>query len=235
MSDFTFSTTDEPISQPDDLAQITAWMIVAAFGLWGAWGWLADGITPLSVLLAVVFGLFQISTNILAVKVRELCGRGAVITGIAAGLAMISTGLLSHKSYLHAYAQAMAAGHVTMDPQIMAWLLIAAPFLEPLLFWIDRLLREPRPAGRRANRVGVLTALGLWLWAPAQATAMPAIPQPGPSPVARPLPKAQARNLQDQDRARARLMIRQGQSPIEVHRLTGVPHSTVKRWARELR
>jgi len=58
-------------------------------------------------------------------------------------------------------------------------------------------------------------------------------------PVARPMQTsqkmspAQVRNLDDASRATARLMLRQGQGPAEVHRATGVPLSTLKRWAKE--
>lgn len=54
-----------------------------------------------------------------------------------------------------------------------------------------------------------------------------------PKPMSQRMSRAQARNLNDPSRATARLMIRQGQGPSVVHRATGVPLSTLKRWARE--
>lgn len=224
----------EPTPEADEVAQWLAWSLVLAFGIWAGWGWLADGVNALTLLLAVVFGLFQVATNILAVKVRELWRRDAWLTGLAAAGAMVATGLLTHESLDHAYAVTQAHGYASADPVLMSWLLLAVPYLEPLLFWINRLLLEPaRPA--RPVAVGLLPLLGLMIFGPQTALAHQAGPQsrPEPSPVTRTLPKREVRATEPA-RAQAMLMARQGARPIDIHRATGVPHTTCKRWAREL-
>lgn len=58
-------------------------------------------------------------------------------------------------------------------------------------------------------------------------------PSREPRPVSLAMSQAQVRNLSDPNRATARLLIQQGQGPAAVHRATGVPLSTLKRWARD--
>lgn len=223
----------EPAPEADELAHWLAWSLVVAFGIWAGWGWLADGVNALSLLLAVVFGLFQIATNILAVKVRELAGRGAWITGLAAGAAMVFTGLLTHESLTHAYAVTQAHGYANADPRLMSLLLLAVPYLEPLLFWINRLLLEPAAPARPVT-VGLLPLMGALIFGP-QAMAHETAPQSvhNPRPVTRAIPKREARSL-DGARAQAQLLARQGMRPAAIARATGVPHSTCKRWVRQL-
>lgn len=223
----------EPAAEPDEIAHWLAWLLVLAFGVWAGWGWTADGLNPLSGLLAVVFGLFQVATNILAVKVRELWGRGAYLTGIAAAGAMIATGLLTHESLTHAYAVTQAQGYATADPRLMGWLLLAVPYLEPLLFWINRLLLEPK-----VNRAAAVMGVGVipFIWAllmgpTAQAAPAPVVTPPSVSPTVRVLPKREIRETEP-SRAQAKLMAKNGARPIEIHRATGVPYATCKRWAR---
>lgn len=230
------STELEPEREPDELAQWLAWAFVAAFGVWAAWGWLADGVNALSLLLAVVFGLFQIATNILAVKVRELWAREAYLTGIAAAGFMVVTGLLTHESLVHAYSVAVAKGYANADPVLMSWLLLVVPYLEPLMFWINKLLTEPAKAAPvRAHRVGMIPALAALLFGPAAAPALAqdTSPRVEPGQVVRQIPRAQARSEADPRRIQAKLLLRQGKRPVDVHTATGVPYSTVKRWAKE--
>lgn len=54
-----------------------------------------------------------------------------------------------------------------------------------------------------------------------------------PKPMSQRMSRAQIRNLADPSRAQAKLLLQQGQGPAEVHRSTGVPLSTLKRWAKE--
>ena len=218
-----------------DWTESLGWAFVAAFGAWAAWGWLADGVNALTLLLAVVFGLFQIATNILAVKVRELWSRGAHLTALAAGAAMIVSGLLTHESLVHAYNVALAKGYVSADPRLMSYLLLVVPYLEPLMFWISKLLTEPPQEARKGTvaTVGVWGALMILLFGPGAMAAEPPKPPvepPRASPVVRALPKAEARNLVEPNRARAMLLVRQGMKPKAVSEATGVPMSTVKKW-----
>lgn len=53
-----------------------------------------------------------------------------------------------------------------------------------------------------------------------------------PKPTSQKMSPAQVRNLSEPDRAQARLLLAQGHGPTDVHRATGVPLSTLKRWAR---
>lgn len=225
-----------PPQEPDALAQTLAWAIVAAFAVWAGWGWLADGVNWLTALQAVAFGLFQIATNVLAVKVRELWGRGAFVTALAAFGAMICTGLLTHESLNHAYAEALERDYVSADPALMSALLLGVPFLEPLLFWINRILIEPpRPKSARTP-IGIIPMVMLVLFGPGKAMAVeppPASPPPQAAPVARRMP-AQALRQTDPARAQAKLMLRQGMSAYRVHKLTGVPQATLKDWRRRM-
>lgn len=224
----------DPPQEPDGLAQALAWAIVGAFAIWAGWGWLADGANWLTVLQAVAFGLFQIATNVLAVKVRELWGRGAFITALAAFAAMLCTGLLTHESLNHAYAEALERGYVSADPALMSALLLGVPFLEPLLFWINRILIEP-PQPRRVT-VGLVPMVMLALFGP-KAIAAPVPPPmepPQPTPMARRMPAHNLRQLDDPARAQARLMIRQGMTPYSVHKATNVPLGTLKDWRKRM-
>lgn len=231
------ATDYEPEPQADELAHALAWALVAAFGIWAGWGWVADGINALSLLLAVVFGLFQIATNILAVKVRELWGRGAWLTAFAAATAMVVTGLFTHESLNHAYMVTQAQGYANADPQLMSWLLLVVPYLEPLMFWINRLLLEPkRSSGSRPVAIGLFPLLAAYLFGPGTAVASepprpPAMPPTPPTPAVKRLTQVEAR-YDDPMRAQARLLAQQGQRPAEIHRATGVPLSTCKRWAK---
>lgn len=216
----------------DDLIKWVAWSIVAAFCVWAAWGWMADGVNPLSCLLAVVFGLFQVATNVLAVKVRQLAQRNAPITMLAAAGAMIVTGLFTHESLTHAYAVTLDKGYVSADPVLMNWLLLAIPYLEPLLFWINRLLSEPpRPA--RMAQIGLIPALAALLFGPPAMAAPAAMAaQAKPEPITRQLPRSTVVRLDDPVRVQAKLLIQQGRTPYSVHKQTGVPLSTLKVWAK---
>ncbi len=230
------STHPDP-PESDDLAQALAWAIVAAFGVWAGWGWLADGVNALSLLLAVVFGLFQVATNILAVKVRELAAREAWITMIAAAVAMVVTGLFTHESLTHAYAVTQEKGYASADPELMGWLLLAVPYLEPLFFWINRLLTEPPVERTRlVTQVGLLPALAVLLFGPQALAAQPAPPAvrapTEPRPVTQTLPRATVTRLADPRRVEARLLLEQGKTPYSVHKATGVPLSTLKGWAK---
>lgn len=232
--------------EADELIQWVAhrlpWAIVGAFGVWAAWGWLADGVNALSLLLAVVFGLFQVATNILAVHVRALAHRGAWLTCLGAAGFMVATGLLTHEGLVHAYAEAQERNYASADPELMSWLLLVVPYLEPLMFWINRLLTEP--ARSKSSR----PARGLIPWlialivgpgsvSPSLAHEPPMIPPSEPSEprqVSQRLTKAHARNLHDPQRAQARLMLRGGSHPRDVHAATQVPISTLKRWKTEI-
>lgn len=229
-----YADTFEPEPEADELAQWVAWAFVAAFGLWAAWGWLADEVNALSLLLAVVFGLFQIATNILAVKVRELAGRGAWLTATAALGFMIATGLLTHESLNHAYSVTQAKGYATADPALMSWLLLVVPYLEPMLFWINRILVEPTHPKRAAN-VGVFTALTIWLFGAGSAAALPVqsnvVPMREHPPAAKRITKNEVRSTEPK-RAEAKLLAQQGVKPGDIHKATGVPLSTCKRWAK---
>jgi len=238
-----YADTFEPEPEVDELVQIVGgllpWAIVAAFCIWAGWAWLADGVNALSLLLAVVFGLFQIVTNVLAVWIRALSQRNAWVTTTFALGAMVITGLMTHESLDHAYAVTQAKGYATADPQLMSWLLLAVPYLEPLMFWIRRLLSEPKPTAQpNARKVGILTALWFALFGtggPALASELPRHPEPEPAPgknVVRMVRKAEHRNLDEPARAQARLMARQGMKPKAIFEATGVPLSTCKRWAR---
>lgn len=228
----TLTLSDEPAREPDDLAAFVAWAILGAFGAWAAWGWLCDGVNALTLLLAVVFGLFQIATNILAVKVRELASRGAFVTMTAAFVAMIATGLLTHESLNHAYAVTQRVGIATADPRLMSWLLLMVPYLEPLMFWINRLLTEPERPQRPILAMGLFPLLALLLFGPGRAEADE--PPPPPKPITEVMPKAAHKRITDPVRAQADLLLRQGMGPTAVQRATGLSLSTVKRMARAL-
>lgn len=99
---------------------------------------------------------------------------------------------------------------------------------------------EPKPKGSRAHLrsiAGGLTGSVALAMAPGsqahEPASFPTEPSREPRPMSQQMGQAQVRNLNDPSRATARLMIRQGQGPAAVHKATGVPLSTLKRWARE--
>lgn len=232
----------EPAPEGDELARWLAWGFVVAFGLFAAWGWLSAGVNALTLMLGFVFGLFQIATNLLAVKVRELAGRGAWLTCLGALGAMVGSGLLTHESLVHAYGVALEEGYVSADPKLMNWLLLFVPYLEPLMFWINKLLTEPRKVKSERKvkaHQGIFVALWVMLFGPGVANAAPATvvsPRAIESQV-----QGQSRNVvrprfkNDAQRAKALRLIQAGEKAGRVHAETGVPLSTCKLWARQER
>jgi len=98
----------------------------------------------------------------------------------------------------------------------------------------------PKPKGSRAHlraiSGGLAGSVALAMAPGSQAHepgSFPTEPSREPKPMSQKMSRAQVRNLDDPNRATARLMLRQGQGPAQVHRLTGVPLSTLKRWARD--
>jgi hypothetical protein len=195
-------------------------------------------VNALSLLLAAVFGLFQVATNILAVKVRQLAGRGAYPTALAAAVFMVATGLLTHESLNHAYLITQREGYANADPELMSWLLLIVPYLEPLLFWINRVLSEPdnRRQAVQMGGVGVLTALWLYLFSTGNALAAPVHNGPAFEPQSRPVTKVRSprqAKADEPERVQAKLLARQGMKARRIHEATGVPLSTCKLYIRQ--
>ncbi len=223
-------------------------VIVAAYG---AWGWLQAHEPFKAILCLVAQGL----ANGNAVLARRAFAKERPAMGLAALALGVGCGAWSAISLHHAWTLDGSEIHWTMT----AFLAL----LEPVMFWFVeevKLAKKPKTpeeladealAGLRAAPAhepksarahlrsiagGLTGSLAVAVSPSAQAhepSRFPTSEPIDPKPMSQRMSRAELRNLTEPNRAEARLMLRQGQGPTAVHRATGVPISTLKRWAKE--
>ena len=217
--------------------------LTAIVAMFGAYGWLASPEPdPFKAILCLVA---QGLANGNAVLARRAFAKERPLMGLCALALAGGCGAWSAISLHHAW---------TLDGSEIHWgLTVFLALVEPVMFWFveevkaapypqsagdlaDQALAELRaregPAQRRASLrvmaggVGGAAALAL---SPA-AAAQEAVRTPEPI-------SQRAKTIErdaEPDRAQAKLLLAQGQhTAYRVHKLTGVPLSTCKRWARE--
>lgn len=209
--------------------------IVAGYG---AWGWLAgDQPEPFKAILCLVA---QGLANGNAVLARRAFAKERPMMALCAlGLAF-GCGAWSAISLHHAW---------TLDGSEIHWAMtVFLALLEPVMFWFveevklapapvsasdlaDQALAEHRAQTSDTKRRNFRVLAGGVTGAAALALSPAAAANDHPDPA----PRAQRHTARDSepDRAQAKLLLSQGQhSAYRVHKMTGVPLSTCKRWAR---
>lgn len=218
-------------------------------GAFGAWGWIAaNGYTNAGFISAGV-SLFACMILLNAsVQLRRAGAKRARRAATIWTLALVLFGSWSGYSAHHAFE--MTTGGPADITSLLSVNAISSGFL--LLFflgaaWIDPLLmwavedteraKEPeaepepiKPKGRAnlrlmAGGLGGAAALAL---APNAARAMEPVQH---GPISEPMNRTLVRN-NEPDRAQAKLLLSQGLTAYSVHKATGVPISTLKRWAK---
>lgn len=219
--------------------------LTAIVALYGAWGWFSVNEPFKAVLCLVAQGL----ANGNAVLARRAFSKERTAMGIGAVLLGSGCAAWSAVSLHHAW---------TMDGSEIHWAMTAfLALLEPVMFWFVeevKLARKPKTAEELADealqahrasepaqrRASLRTITGGLTGAAVAAT--PTIGQaiePGhanepvklDSPVVKRLTKTEMRAFEP-DRAQAKLLLSQGLTPYAVHKVTNVPLSTLKRWAK---
>lgn len=234
---------------------LTYFFAVALTGivaLYGAWGWLAaDEPEPFKAILCLVA---QGLANGNAVLARRAFAKERPIMAFCALGLGVGCGAWSAISLHHAWTLDGSEIHWAMT----AFLAL----LEPVMFWFVeevKLAKKPVSAEEIADQTlaqmrgepaqsepkskaqlrtivgGLAGSVALAVSPQAQGhepSRMSHEPAREPKPTSQKMSPAQVRNLSEPDRAQARLLLAQGHGPTDVHRATGVPLSTLKRWAR---
>lgn len=239
---------------------VVGWaLFMGGFGSWGwiaANGYTAEGFISAAVSLAACALLLNASVQMRRAGAKK--ARRATSVWLAA---LILFGSWSGYSAHHAFEMSQG-GPVPVDNLLSleaaqsAFLLVffvGSAWIDPWLMWaVEETERatekteqtegslEPKPKGSRAHLrsiAGGLTGSVALAMVPGSQAREPGSfstePAHQPKTMSQKMSQAQTRNLTEPNRATARLMIRQGQGPAAVHRATGVPLSTLKRWARE--
>lgn len=214
-------------------------VIVAIYGFIG---WINAGEIFKALVCLVAQGL-AINAAIAARRAfdKTKWAHGLIGLALTAGFAMWSEQGLHH---------AWTADGSTISP-FLTWFLCA---VEPVLFWFTesvQFAKKPKTAEEIADETlaglrnepksepvrngpnlrtiaGGLTAAAALTVAPSVARAHEPIRT---EPVSLKADRPTVRNQTEPDRAQARLMLAQGLTPYAVHKATGVPVSTLKRWA----
>lgn len=232
-------------------------------GAFGAWGWIAergfkdDGFISAAVSIAACLLLLNAS-----VQMRRAGAKKARRATTIWAMALILFGSWSGYSAHHAFEMAQGepvqlTSLMSLEALQSGFLLIfflGSAWIDPLLMWaVEETERaepkavenqsgsqahdEPKPKGSRAHLrsiAGGLTGSVALAVAPgSQAHEPSSFPTEPVQQTSLRMSPAQVRNMDDPSRATARLMLRQGQGPAQVHKATGVPLSTLKRWAKE--
>lgn len=241
---------------------VVGWAVfMGVFGAWGwlaADGYSAEAFISACVSLFSCVMLLNASVQMRRAGAKA-AHRAGLVWLMALGLFGSWSGYSAHHAFEVSQGGAVEITSLwTIEAAQSAFLLIfflGSAWIDPWLMWaVEETERapdkpkeingpldksEPKPKGSRAHLrtiVGGLTgAVSLASGPSAQAHepgSFPTEPVRGPSPVSQKMSQAHLKNLDDPNRATAKLMIRQGQGPAVVHKATGVPLSTLKRWAR---
>ena len=238
-------------------------LFMGGFGAWGWIadnGYSAEGFISAAVSLFACVMLLNASVQMRRAGAKE-AHRAGLVWLMALGLFGSWSGYSAHHAFEMSQGGPVHIGSIwSLEMAQSAFLLIffvGSAWIDPWLMWaVEETERakpkteenqggspahdEPKPKGSRAHlrsiTGGLTGSVALALAPGSQAHEPGSFPT---EPVARPtqtslrMSPAHLRNMDDPSRATARLMLRQGQSPAGVHRATGVPLSTLKRWAKE--
>lgn len=238
-------------------------LFMGGFGAWGWIadnGYSPEGFISAAVSLFACVMLLNASVQMRRAGAKE-AHRAGLVWLMALGLFGSWSGYSAHHAFEMSQGGPVQIGSIwSLEMAQSAFLLIffvGSAWIDPWLMWaVEETERaspktvenqsgsqahdEPKPKGSRAHlrsiAGGLTGSLALAVAPGSQAhepSSFPTEPVRGPSPMSQRMSPAQTRNLTDADRAQARLLIRQGQGPAQVHRATGVPLSTLKRWAKE--
>ena len=231
---------DRPQPERYWLTYTFAVALTAIVALYGAWGWLmADRPEPFKAILCLVA---QGLANGNAVLARRAFSKDRAPMAFVALVLGSGCATFSAISLHHAW---------TLDGSEIHWAMTAfLALLEPVMFWFVeevKLAREPESAEAMAERTvaamrgepgqkrpNLRSIAGGLTGAAALALAPGHVQAAEPDQHEPVMQKANRTALRDQepDRARAKLLLKQGATAYSVHKATGVPLSTVKRWAR---
>lgn len=221
-------------------------LLTGIVALYGAWGWLAaENPEPFKAILCLVAQGLANGNAVLArrafSKERPAMAFGALFLG--AGCAVWSAISLHHAW--------------TLDGSEIHWAMTAfLALLEPIMFWFVeevKLATKPKSAAEIADETlaglrgeptqepirrgpnlrsiaGGLTGAAAVALAPTGAQAHEPMPM---EPISLKADRATVRDEQEPDRAQARLLLAQGLTAYAVHKATGVPLSTLKKWAKK--
>ena len=239
---------------------VVGWAVF--MGGFGAWGWLAANGHSAEGFISACVSLFSCVMLLNAsVQMRRAGAKEAHRAGLIWLMALGLFGAWSGYSAHHAFEMSQGGPvHIetmwSLEAAQSAFLLVfflGSAWIDPWLMWaVEETERaepkpkqnqsgslahdEPKQKGSRAHLrsiAGGLTGSVALAMSPGSQAHEPVSVSYEPERVSRSMSQAQVRNLTDSDRAQARLLLRQGQGPSEVHRATGVPLSTLKRWAKE--
>ena len=218
-------------------------------GLFGAWGWIAaNGYTNAGFASAGVSIFACVILLNASVQLRRAGAKRARRASTIWTLALILFGSWSGYSAHHAFEMTQG-GPVALTSLLsinalgsgfLLLFFLGAAWIDPLLMWAvedTERAKEPeaepepaRPKGRASLRLmaGGLGGAAALALAPNAARAVEPVYQ---GPVSEPVNRTSARN-REPDRAQAKLMLAQGLTAYSVAKATGVPISTLKRWAK---
>lgn len=191
-------------------------------GAFGAWGWIAANGYSAEGFISACVSLFSCVMLLNAsVQMRRAGAKEARRAGLVWLMALGLFGSWSGYSAHHAFEMSQGGPvHIetifSLEAAQSAFLLaffVGSAWLDPWLMWAVEETERAEPKAKE-NQSG------------SQA-------HDEPKPTSLKMSPAQARNLSEPDRARAKLLLAQGHGPSDVHRATGVPLSTLKRWAKE--
>ncbi len=230
-------------------------------GGFGAWGWIAgNGYGPEGFIAATVSVFSCVVLLNASVQMRRAgakkAHRATLVWLMALGLFGSWSGYSAHHAFEMSQGGAVQIESLlSIEAAQSAFLLIffvGSAWIDPWLMWaVEETERaepkveqkqdgppahEPKPkAHLRSITGGLAGAVALAMSPTAQAHGPSPVshePAREPKPTSQKMSPAQVRNLSEPDRAQARLLLAQGHGPSDVHRATGVPLSTLKRWAR---
>ncbi len=218
-------------------------------GLFGAWGWMAAAGYTESGFASAGVSLFACVILLNAsVQLRRAGAKKARRASTIWTLALILFGSWSGYSAHHAFEMTQGGpvsltNLLSLDVLGSGFLLLfflGAAWIDPLLMWAvedTERAKEPeaepepvKPKGKAnlrlmAGGLGGAAALAL---APTAARSFEPVAH---SPVTEPVNRQSARN-REPDRAQAKMLLAQGLTAYSVNKATGVPISTLKRWAK---
>ena len=228
-------------------------------GGFGSWGWIADngysaeGFVSAAVSLFACVMLLNASVQMRRAGTKK-AHRAVLVWLLALGLFGSWSGYSAHHAFEMSQGGPVEISSIwSLEMAQSAFLLIffvGSAWIDPWLMWAveeteraepktaetpsgSQAQAAPKPRGHLRSIAGGLTGSVALAVAPgSQAHTVGSFPTEPVQQTSLRISPAQARNLNDTARATARLMLRQGQGPGQVHRATGVPLSTLKRWAR---
>lgn len=237
-------------------------VFMGVFGAWGwlaANGYSAEGFISACVSLFSCVMLLNASVQMRRAGAKEV-HPAALVWLMALGLFGSWSGYSAHHAFEMSqggpvHIETIFSLEAAQSAFLMAFF-VGSAWLDPWLMWaVEETERaqpkakqnqsgpqahedEPKPKGSRAHLRSIAGGLGsvaLVMSPSAQAHEPGSLSRPTahePKPTSLKMSPAQVRNISEPDRAQAKLLLAQGKGPAEVHRATGVPLSTLKRWAR---